>query len=90
MSTGESVVMEPAGGSLIVTRGESSHTRMFRVPLDATAEREIPSDPSSPLFSDHGGYLVMRVGELALGRYIPERVRKCLNSIGWPNRGRSK
>ena len=55
VSTGEYVVMEPSGGSLIVTRGESSHTRMFHVPLDGSPEREIPSDPSSPLFADHGG-----------------------------------
>ena len=48
VSSGESVVMEPSGGSLIVTRGESAHTRMFHVPLDGSAEREIPSDPSSP------------------------------------------
>ena len=56
VSTGDDAVMEPSGRSLIVTRGESSQIRMFHVPLDGGPEREIPSDSSSPLFGEHGGY----------------------------------
>jgi hypothetical protein len=52
---GETAVMEPSGRSLIVVRGESSHARMFRVPLDHDAEKEIPLDTSSSLFNGTGG-----------------------------------
>jgi eukaryotic-like serine/threonine-protein kinase len=57
VSTGEAAVMEPSGRSLIVVRGESSHARMLRVPLDGAAETEIPPDSSSPLFAGNGGFL---------------------------------
>jgi predicted Ser/Thr protein kinase len=56
VSTGETAVMEPSGRSLIVVRGESSHARMFRVPLDGAAEQEIPPDSSSHLLGGIGGY----------------------------------
>ena len=54
VSTGETTVMEPSGRSLIVVRGERSHARMFRVPLDGAPEQEIPPDRSSPLFGSGG------------------------------------
>jgi hypothetical protein len=56
VSSGDGVVMEPSGRSLIVARGESSHIRMFHVPLDGTPEREILSDSSGLLYGDYGGY----------------------------------
>jgi len=48
--------MDISNHSLIVLRGESSHIRMFRVPLDGAAEREIPFSNSIPLYGDHGGF----------------------------------
>ena len=56
VSTGEYAVVDLAGHSLIVVRGESSHIRMFHVPLDGTPEREIPLDHSLPLYGTHGGF----------------------------------
>ena len=56
VSTGEYAVMDISNHSLIVLRGESSHIRMFRVPLDGAAEREIPFSNSIPLYGDHGGF----------------------------------
>jgi eukaryotic-like serine/threonine-protein kinase len=56
VSTGEGVVMEPSGSSLIVARGDSTHIRMFHVPIDGAAEREIPLEASDPLFTGNGGY----------------------------------
>jgi serine/threonine protein kinase len=43
VSTGDAVAMEASGHSLIVARRDSSHVRMFHVPVDGSAEREIPS-----------------------------------------------
>ena len=56
VSTGEYAVMDISGRSLIVVRRESSHIRMFHVPLDGAPEREISLDSSIPLYGDHGGY----------------------------------
>jgi len=56
IAAGDYAVMEPSGRSLIVAREESSHIRLFHVPLDGAPEREIASDRSSPLYADHGGY----------------------------------
>jgi len=56
VSTGEYAVMDRSGSSLIVVRGESSHYRMFQVPLDGAPEREIPLDSSLPLYGVHGGF----------------------------------
>ena len=69
ISIGEYAIMDPSGRSLIVVRGESSHTRMFHVPLDGAPEREIPLDRSLPLYGVHGGYFTS--GSLdAKGRLI--------------------
>jgi hypothetical protein len=56
VSTGEYAVMDFSGRSLIVVRRESSHLRMFHVPLDGAPERKISLDSSIPLYGDHGGY----------------------------------
>ena len=56
VSTGEYAIMDRSGRSLIVVRGESSHTLMFQVPLDGAPEREIPLDRSLPLYGAHGGF----------------------------------
>jgi WD40 repeat protein len=46
---GDSVVVEPNGHDLIVKMNESSRGRLFRVPLDGSAEREIVLDGSNRL-----------------------------------------
>lgn len=56
VSTGDYAIMDISNHSLIVVRGESSHIRMFRVPIDGAPEREISLDSSIPLYGDHGGY----------------------------------
>jgi hypothetical protein len=56
VSPAEYAVMEPSGRGLIVARGQSSRIRLFHVPLDGSAEREIASDSANPLYTDHGGY----------------------------------
>ncbi|SPE39091.1 Serine/threonine protein kinase [Candidatus Sulfopaludibacter sp. SbA3] len=56
VSTGEYAVVDIDGRNLIVLRGESSHIRVFQVPLDGAPEREIPLDHSIPLYGTHGGF----------------------------------
>ena len=56
VSAGEYAVMDISGQNLIVVRKESSHIRMFHVPLDGAPEREISLNSSIPLYGDHGGY----------------------------------
>src|ERR1039458_7920616 len=56
VSTGEYAVVDLFRPGLIVVRGESSHIRMFHVPLDGTGEREIPLDRSLPLYGTHAGF----------------------------------
>jgi eukaryotic-like serine/threonine-protein kinase len=56
ISTGDYVIMARSDRALIVTRTESSRIKLFLVPLDGAPEREIPVDPSIPLFGDHAGY----------------------------------
>ena len=56
VSIGEYAVMDRFAHSLIVVRGESSHIRIFHVPLDGAPEMEIPLDRSIPLYGTHGGF----------------------------------
>ncbi len=56
VANGEYAAADPAGGSLIVVRGESSHIRLFRVRLDGGGEKEIPVDRTIPLYGIHGGF----------------------------------
>jgi hypothetical protein len=56
VTAGENAVMEPSGRSLIVARSESTQVRLFHVPLDGTAEREISLDRAFPLFTGSAGY----------------------------------
>jgi WD40 repeat protein len=46
---GDSVAADPSGRYLVITANETSKTRLFRVPLQGGAEREINLDPSQPL-----------------------------------------
>jgi hypothetical protein len=55
-ATAEYAVADFSRSGLIVVRGESSHIRMFHVPLDGTGEREIPLDRSLPLYGTHAGF----------------------------------
>jgi hypothetical protein len=48
-------VVDRSDHALIVVRGESSHIRMFHVPLDDGVEREIPLDRSIPVYGEHAG-----------------------------------
>lgn len=47
---GEWVVSNPANGTLIVGRSESSRITLFEVPVAGGPERTIPIDPASPIF----------------------------------------
>jgi hypothetical protein len=47
---GEWVVANPAEGTLIVGRNESSRINLFQVPVAGGPERKIPLDPALPLF----------------------------------------
>jgi hypothetical protein len=47
---GDWVVSNPAKGTLIVGRNESSRINLFEVPVAGGPERTIPLDPASPLF----------------------------------------
>ena len=46
---GDGVIADPSGRSLVITTVESAKVRLFRVPLDGSAEREIATDGSVPL-----------------------------------------
>jgi hypothetical protein len=46
---GQSAVADPSGRRLIVKVIESSQTRLFSVPLDGSAESEIPLESSIPM-----------------------------------------
>jgi hypothetical protein len=50
--SGDSVVADPAGRGLVITRIEASKLRLFRVGLDGEAEQEIAVDDSVPLFPE--------------------------------------
>ncbi len=52
---GAYAVVDRSDRGLIVVRGQSSHIRMFHVPLDGGAEREIPLDRSTPVYGEHAG-----------------------------------
>ena len=47
--TGDSVAVDPSGRYLVINANETSKTRLFSVPLEGGAEREIKMDPSQPL-----------------------------------------
>jgi WD40 repeat protein len=47
--SGDGVIADPSGGSLVVSTVESAKVRLFRVPLDGSAEHEIATDGSVPL-----------------------------------------
>jgi len=47
--TGDSVAADPSGRYLVINANETSKTRLFSVPLEGGAEREIKMDPSQPL-----------------------------------------
>ena len=47
---GEWVVANPANGTLVVGRNESSRINLFEVAVAGGSERTIPLDPASPLF----------------------------------------
>ena len=46
---GDSVATDPSGRYLVINANEASKTRLFSVPLEGGAEREIKMDPSQPL-----------------------------------------
>jgi WD40 repeat protein len=46
---GDGVAADPNGRSLVITTVESARVRLFRFPLDGSAEHEIPTDGSIPL-----------------------------------------
>jgi Tol biopolymer transport system component/predicted Ser/Thr protein kinase len=48
---GDNAVLDPLGRYLIVARNNASQVRLFRVPLDGGAEKEIPFDHSQPFVS---------------------------------------
>ncbi len=47
--SGDGVIADPSGGSLVISTVESAKVRLFRFPLDGGAEREIATDGSVPL-----------------------------------------
>jgi eukaryotic-like serine/threonine-protein kinase len=47
--SGDSVIADPSGGSLVITTVESAKVSLFRFPLDGSAEHEIATDGSVPL-----------------------------------------
>jgi len=49
MRAGDSVVADPAGGSLLISSVENARNRLFRVPLGGGAEREITADSPAAL-----------------------------------------
>jgi WD40 repeat protein len=48
--SGDSVIADPSGRNLVISRVETSKMRLFRVALDGKPEQEIPVDDSVPLF----------------------------------------
>ncbi len=47
--SGDGVIADPSGGSLVITTVEAAKVRLFRFPLDGSAEHEIGTDGSVPL-----------------------------------------
>jgi hypothetical protein len=47
--SGDGVIADPSGRSLVISTVESAKVRLFRFPLDGGAEREIATDGSVPL-----------------------------------------
>jgi hypothetical protein len=55
--SGDGVVADPGGRSLVISTVEGAKARLFRSPLDGNAEHEIATDGSVPLAPDTGGSL---------------------------------
>jgi len=55
--SGDGVAADPSGRSLVIRTVESAKVRLFRFPLDGSAEHEIATDGSVPLAPEFGGFL---------------------------------
>jgi len=55
--SGDGVAADPSGRSLVISTVESAKVRLFRFPLDGSAEHEIATDGSVPLAPESHGSL---------------------------------
>jgi hypothetical protein len=55
--SGDGVTADPSGRSLVISTVESAKVRLFRFPLDGSAEHEIATDGSVPLAPESRGFL---------------------------------